>query len=497
MTEMQKENNRDDLLTAALRMTASMAVELNVISLLRQGLSLCIRVLGCDRGLLVSESLDGRREIIEYQGAGEKNTPYSSTAIQLVKEKKEPLLISDTINDEFLGAQESIARQDIRSVLCAHLDALKHAFADKQVYLYLDSQTTRQSFTMSDLETFRLLSLLMANLVKKSELLVEQEAVIEELKNKVYEKQFEDLVFGSKAFEKCITLVKQGASTDVPILLIGETGTGKEALAHIAHKLSTRKEGHFLTVNCGAIPENLIESELFGHEKGAFTGAVSMKKGYFEEASGGTLFLDEVGELPLQVQASFLRALQEGEITRVGSSKSRKVDVRVVSATNINLEDAVKNNSFRKDLYYRLNVFPIIVPPIRQRGGDSLLLARYFLKSYCETYSSSQLKFTSDCEKAILAYDWPGNVREIQNHVQRAVITADGKTISRSDLDLESRDKTKFSTLPEAREVLEREMVQNAISRSPNNLTNAAKILGIDRKSLRLLLEKYNINQDK
>jgi transcriptional regulator with PAS, ATPase and Fis domain len=496
MTETQKENKQDDLLTAALRMTASMAVEENVIALLRQGLSLCIKVLNCDRGLLISESSDGSREIIEHQGSGDKNTPYSNTAIQLVKEKQEPLLISDTVSDELLGAQESIARQDIRSVLCARLDALKHAFADKQVYLYLDSQTTRQSFTMDDLETFRLLSLLMANLVKKSELLVEQEAVIEELKNRVHEKQFEDLIFGSESFEKCLTLVKQGASADVPILLIGETGTGKEALARIVHNLSSRKDNPFLAVNCGAIPENLIESELFGHEKGAFTGAVGMKRGYFEEASGGTLFLDEVGELPPQVQASFLRALQEGEITRIGSSKPIKVDVRIVSATNVNLENAVDSGSFRKDLYYRLNVFPVEVPPIRQRGEDSLLLARYFLKNYCETYASNQLKFTSDCEKAILAYDWPGNVREIQNHIQRAVITAGGTTISRSDLGLGKETSSKFATLKDAREAVDREMIQNALSRSPNNLTNAAKILDIDRKSLRLLLEKYNIKQE-
>lgn len=495
MAEMQKDNNRDDLLTAALRMTASMAVEENVIALLRQGLSLCIKVLNCDRGLLISESSDDVREIIEHQGAGDKNTPYSNTAIQLVKEKKEPLLISDTISDELLGTQESINRQDIRSVLCARLDTLKHAFADKQVYLYLDSRTISQSFSMADLETFRLLSLLMANLVKKSELLVEQEAVIEELKNRFHEKQFEDLIFGSEAFEKCLTLVKQGASAGVPILLIGETGTGKEALARIVHNLSPRKEGPFLAVNCGAIPANLIESELFGHEKGAFTGAVGMKRGHFEEASGGTLFLDEVGEVPPQVQSSFLRALQEGEITRIGSSKPVKVDVRIVSATNVNLEDAVDNGSFRKDLYYRLNVFPVEAPPVRQRGEDSLLLARYFLKTYCETYGSRQLKFTSDCEKAILAYDWPGNVREIQNHVQRAVITADGQTISRSDLGLENRRGSKFASLREAREAVDREMIQNALSRSPNNLTNAAKILGIDRKSLRLLLEKYNINQ--
>lgn len=496
MAEQSEHTGADELLSAALRLTAAMAVEEKILPLLRQGLSLCTQILNCDRGLLIAESSDETREILELQGTDDTRTPYSTTALQLVNEKEEPLLISDTINDELLGAQESISRHDIRSVLCTRLDTLKHFFADKRVYLYLDSRTNRRPFSMHDLDTFRILSELMASLLKKSELLVQQEAQIEELKNRVQEKQFDDLIFGSETFEKCLTLVRQGAATDVPILLIGETGTGKEALAQIVHKLSARKDGPFLAVNCGAIPDNLIESELFGHEKGAFTGAVGMKRGYFEEASGGTLFLDEVGELPGQVQASFLRALQEGEITRIGSSKPVKVDVRIVSATNVKLENVVDSGSFRKDLYYRLNVFPVEVPPIRQRGEDSLLLARYFLKTYCDTYGSQKLKFTSDCEKAVLAYDWPGNVRQIQNHVQRAVITAQGTAVSREDLSLQKDESERYSTLREAREALDREMIRNALSRSPNNLTNAAKILGIDRKSLRLLLEKYNMGQE-
>lgn len=495
MAEKHGNDLQDDMLTAALGMTASMSVEENVMALLKQGLSLCIKILNCERGLLISASGDGSRDVIEHQGSGEKSDPYSSTAIKLVNEKNEPLLISDTIDDQLLGSQESIARHDIRSVLCSKLDTLKHVFGDKRVYLYLDSQTNRQSFSMSDLEKFRILSQLMAGLVKKSELLVEQEAQIEELKNRVHEKEFEDLIFGSASFEKCLTLVKQGAATEVPILLIGETGTGKEALARIVHSLSPRKEGQFLAVNCGAIPSNLIESELFGHEKGAFTGAVGVKKGYFEEASGGTLFFDEVGELPTEMQTSFLRALQEGEINRVGSSKPINIDVRIVSATNVKLEEAVENGTFRKDLYYRLNVFPVEVPPLRQRGEDSLLLAKYFLRTYSQTYGNKQLKLTADCEKAILAYDWPGNVREIQNHVQRAVITANGPSISREDLKLEEEISNKYSTLREARESIDREMIGSALSRSPNNLTNAAKILDIDRKSLRLLLEKYGIDQ--
>ncbi|MBN1981358.1 MAG: sigma 54-interacting transcriptional regulator [Chitinivibrionales bacterium] len=497
MSETPKNRNDDDLVYAALSMTASMAQEERIVELLRAGLSLCIKVLNCDRALLLSQSGDNEPEIIEYRG--EKNqTAYSKTALKLVNEKQEPLLISDTIDDAVLGVQESISSNEIRSVLCWRLDSFQQFFADTRVYLYLDSRTSRRPFSLADLEKFKLLSLLMATLIRKSALLQEREAQIEELKNQVQQRQFADLVFASASFEKCITLVKQSAAVDVPVLLVGETGTGKEALARIVHSMSRRNSKPFLTVNCGAIPANLIESELFGHEKGAFTGAIGMKKGYFEEAHEGSLFLDEIGELPLAMQARFLRVLQEGEITRVGSTKVIKVDVRIISATNVELEKAAAQGTFRKDLFYRLSVFPVTVPPVRQRGEDSLLLARYFLKLYGNLYGNQKLRFSSDCEKAILGYDWPGNVREIQNYIQRAVITAQSQIISGDDLGLKERSsQARYTTLKEAREAVDREMIAYALARFPNNLTNAAKVLDIDRKSLRLLLEKYGIETEK
>jgi DNA-binding NtrC family response regulator len=231
----------------------------------------------------------------------------------------------------------------------------------------------------------------------------------------------------------------------------------------------------------------------FGHEKGAFTGAVSAKKGYFEEANGGTLFLDEVGELPPPAQSHFLRVLQEGEVVRVGSTKPLKVNVRIVSATNVDLETAVAENRFRKDLYFRLNEFPVKVPSIREREEDALLLARYFLKQYGETYNSKTLKFSREAEKAILMYDWPGNVRDIQNRVQRAVITGSDTLITVDDLGLDAGTASSYSSLHAAREAVDREMIAIAMKKAPGNLTNTAKILDIDRKSLRLLLEKYGI----
>jgi two-component system, NtrC family, response regulator len=483
----------EDIITAALRLTASMAEQEDVMALMKQGLSLCFNVLSCERSLLIAQKEDGTFEVVHHAGSGDKNDPFSTTAIRLVDERNEPLLISDTVGDQVLSTRESINTADIRSVLCSRLDTLQKLFNGRKIYLYCDSHSNRRPFKPEDFQKFRLLSLLMASLERKSELIAEQGAEIEQLKGLVRERRFEDLVFGSKSFEKCLNLVKQGAVTDVPVLLTGETGTGKESLARIVHKLSTRVARPFLAVNCGAIPPNLIESELFGHEKGAFTGAVAMKRGYFEEASGGTLFLDEIGELPAPAQAHFLRVLQEGEIVRVGSTKPIKVDVRIVSATNSDLEAAVAGNRFRKDLFYRLNVMQVHVPSIREREDDSLLLARFFLKQYGEMYNNNALHFSREAEKAILMHNWPGNVREIQNRVQRAVITASGPAISAEQIGFDKKEAPAYTTLYQAREAVDRELIADALTKSPGNLTNAAKILGIDRKSLRLLLEKYGM----
>jgi two-component system NtrC family response regulator len=496
MAEKADPSGSGDILTAALRLTASMVQQQDIVGLVRQGLELCMRVLDCDRALLILESDEGKREVVEAAGAAGRSAAYSTTALRLVTGKREPLLISDTIGDEVLSTQASISQNEIRSVLCSPLEAVDRSFPGKRAFLYLDSTTSRHPFSLADLEKFRLLSLLMGSLVKKSELLMEQEAAIAELRGKVEEKRFEDLIFASDSFNRqCLRLIEQGAPADVPILLVGETGTGKEMLARVVHKLSSRRGKPFIAVNCGAMPPSLIESQLFGHERGAFTGAVSSRKGCFEEASGGTLFLDEVGELPPQVQAHFLRALQEGEITRVGSSKPIKVDVRIVAATNIDLEQAVAQERFRKDLFFRLSVLPVKVPPVRERGEDALLLARFFLTRYADSLGRKDLRLSREAEKAILVYNWPGNVREIQNRIQRAVITAEESAIGTQELGIEAGKTAESATLAQAREAVDRELIANALQRAPGNLTNAAKILGIDRKSLRILLEKYGMDR--
>ncbi|MBF0433519.1 MAG: sigma-54-dependent Fis family transcriptional regulator [Fibrobacteria bacterium] len=486
------ENNS---LLAALRMMHTLLEVDDTEELLRKGLELTLQVLDCERGLLIVEKSLDNFDVLEKAGTTEFSVSFSSTAMRLVKEKNRPVLISDTGEDDVFKIQESINKSDIRSVLCSNLDLPESAFPGGCLFLYLDSHTNRRAFLGEDLETFRQLSVLMSALVKKSEIVAEKDTTIEALLGQVKEKQFEDLVFQSQSFDKCLKTIKQGAPTDAPILLIGETGTGKEMIAKAIHKISTRCNASFVPVNCGAIPEGLLESEFFGHEKGAFTGAVAMKKGLFEEASGGTIFLDEVGEIPLALQVKFLRALQEKEVQRVGALTPIKVDVRVVCATNLNLEQEVENNKFRRDLYFRISVLQVGIPPVRERERDSFLLAKYFLNQYCEAYGGKNLKFSKEAEKAILMYNWPGNVREIQNLVQRAVITASGESIGSEELGLDGKEKYEQTSLRDAREALDRKMIAYAMEKAPGNLTNAAKILDIDRKSLRILLEKYGISQ--
>ena len=247
------------------------------------------------------------------------------------------------------------------------------------------------------------------------------------------EHNFEDLVGGSEAIGKVLTQVDQVASTDATVLILGETGTGKELLARAVHNRSGRKERPLVKVNCAALPSELIESELFGHEKGAFTGAAAQKIGRFELADGGTIFLDEIGDLPLELQAKLLRVLQEGELERLGSAKTLQVDVRVIAATNRDLEEAVREKTFREELFYRLNVFPIQSPPLREREGDIPLLVTFFVNKYSAKIGRSIEAVSKEAMAALQMYPWPGNVRELENVIERAVIVCPGDILEAGD----------------------------------------------------------------
>jgi two-component system NtrC family response regulator len=302
--------------------------------------------------------------------------------------------------------------------------------------------------------------------------------------------------------------VKRVAPTDVSVLVTGESGTGKELIAKAIHRRSPRGDGPFIPINCGAIPENLLESELFGHEKGSFTGAHITRPGKFELADGGTIFLDEIGELSQSLQVKILRFLQDQVIERVGGREPIQVDVRIIAATNRNLEEMLDTKEFREDLFYRINTISLGLPPLRERGEDILLLAMYFLNHYNREFSKNIRGFSNNAHGILSGYAWPGNVRELENRVKRAVIMTTGKLIQPEDLDLpdggeresDSRASDRgFSipagiTLKRAREETERKLVVGALLRSRGNISAAAKELDVSRPTLHDLMKKLDID---
>jgi len=290
------------------------------------------------------------------------------------------------------------------------------------------------------------------------------------------------LVFGSEKMFQIAQVLDRDGPMDVSVLLIGETGTGKEVLARALHRLSPRGSQAFIAINCASIPENLLESELFGHEKGAFTGAVKRTHGKFEMADNGTLFLDEIGDMPLPLQAKLLRFLQERRLERVGGRESITVNVRLVTATNQKLEKLIAEGRFREDLYYRINDVRLDLPALRDRDGDPVLLAQYFLNGFNKTYSKHITGFTEDALAALSSHTWPGNVRELENRVKRAVIMAENKRITAQDLDL-GDIKLGDRDLNLRKEVarVEKRLAAEALALSDGNISKAAKLLGVSR----------------
>lgn len=302
------------------------------------------------------------------------------------------------------------------------------------------------------------------------------------------------LITNDPAMLKVARTIERVATSDVSIMLLGASGTGKEVLARGLHRASKRRDGNFVAINCAAIPENLLEAELFGYEKGAFTGAIKTTEGKIEQAQGGTLFLDEVGDIPLPLQVKLLRFLQERVIERIGSRKPIPVDTRIVCATHQDLDAMIAAARFREDLYYRLAEIVVRIPSLAERPGDALLIARMLVKKLARDMGSPVRGFAPDALAAIDGWRWPGNVRELENKLKRAVIMADGKLITAEDLDLlPERDDGGFLNLKAVREVADRTAITRALARSEGNISSAAKMLGISRPTLYDLLKHYRI----
>lgn len=306
------------------------------------------------------------------------------------------------------------------------------------------------------------------------------------------------------AMQQVFNTIRKVAQSDVSVMVSGESGTGKELVARAIHDMSLRKHGPFVAINCGAIPDTLLESELFGHEKGSFTGAHVRVLGKVEYAHKGTLFLDEIGEIPGSLQVKLLRFLQEKKLQRVGGREDISVDVRIVAATNIDITKAMEEGKFREDLYYRIGVVTIDLPPLRSRGDDILLLANLFLRKFSSECNKKVRGYSPEAEQCIASYSWPGNVRELENKVQRAVLMVTGHQIESDDLGFATMppppppppaatDLQELGTLKDAREALEREMILSAIRTQGGNIAKAADILGVSRPTLYDLMKKHGI----
>jgi len=309
--------------------------------------------------------------------------------------------------------------------------------------------------------------------------------------------KLDELIGSSPEMHKIFAEIRKVAGSDVSVMVFGESGTGKELIARSIHSQSARSEKPFIAINCSAIPESLLEAELFGHEKGAFTGAHMQRKGKVEYADGGTLFLDEIGELPPLLQVKLLRFLQERVIDRIGGRESIEVDVRVIAATQKNLKEGLGNGEFREDLYYRLGVVTIDVPPLRSRDNDILLLANYFKTKSCEEMNQPVAKYDASAIQALLEYDWPGNVRELENRIKRAVVMGEDSIIQAQDLDLSctGQSNEEKQTLKDVREKIERDFIGKALANHQWNVSRTAEAIGVTRPTLYDLIKKYGLQK--
>ncbi|HPW94235.1 MAG TPA: sigma-54 dependent transcriptional regulator [Fibrobacteraceae bacterium] len=420
-----------------------------------------------------------------------EKSPISLSAVKKAKGENRVILWNQ-LEDDDVDLSQSIVQNQLTSIMVAPFRTPQ----SESGYLYLQRKARTDSFSEQERLLFESFVTVCEKLAFTAYDRLREKESLDVLKG-ICRKG--GIIYGSEPMVNLMALAEKLAALPLPVIIRGETGTGKELFARWLHSESPRRDMPFVAINCGAIPENLIESILFGHVKGSFTGAIENRKGVFEQAEGGAVFLDEIGELPLSMQVKLLRVLQEKHITRVGDNREIPVNVRVISATHVDLEEAVKEKKFREDLYFRIQVMPVEIPPLRNRGQDVILLAESFLEKYCAEYGRGRFRLSRASEKALLSYSWPGNVRELENKIQKSLIQAVRGVISPEDLGLENvseQVKNSPRTLREARESAEKTVIHQALLDSKGNLTLAATILGIDRKVLREVMERLKIRKE-
>ena len=436
-----------------------------------------------DGDLNVRAARNVARESIE--GAVDR---VSDSIIKRVVETRRPLVVADALHDSEWSGSTSVVNLKLCSVMCAPLMQKGDVFG----VIYLGNDNVVSLFDDRALEVLAPFAAQASLLVQNAMLLDSLRRENLSLKEAVSSRQYGELIGSGASMREVYRRIEKVAATDISVLVSGETGTGKEVVAREIHRRSPRASGPFVAVNCGAIPESLLESELFGHVKGAFTGAIANRVGKFQAAHGGTLFLDEIGDMPLALQVKILRALQDRTVTRVGDSRPEPVDLRVVAATNRVLEDEIRRGTFREDLYYRLNVVGIHLPPLRERGDDVVVLAKYFLARSAPDFTSRERSYTPGALVAMRKYAWPGNIRELENRVKKAVVLADRALVSAEDLDLRPEILEPILPLSLAKDEFQKRYINDVLERNAGNRTKTAKDLGVDPRTIFRHLEKLD-----
>ncbi len=490
-----------------LELAKKILAETEVHGVLDNAMDQLIQLSGAEKGMVVLFDQTGRvlfetARNLRKEDIDNPEFEVSRTIIDKVKTGREAICLANAFDDPSLQTSISTKRLKILSVVCLPLLHDSETFG----VIYLENRLVRGIFTPQIFELVGsfadFISLSAYHALEKTQREQHIASLQADLRSRY---QFDAIISHSPQMMEILKIVSQVANTEATVLIKGESGTGKELVARAIHYNSSRRNNSLIPINCGALPENLLESELFGHVKGAFTGANTDKAGWFEAANGGTIFLDEVSEMTPALQVKFLRVLQTGEYSRVGSREIRQVDVRVVSATNQNLQELIDDGKFRKDLYYRLNVIEIELPPLRNRKCDIPILAKHFINIFCEKYKKDELHLSRDAEACLLIYDFPGNIRELENAMQRAVTLAADNIIKPEFLPAticQSRpitDKiTMLSTLTEAKrraaEQAERLFVTDCLRATNGRIRKAAKMAGIDASNFHKIMKKHEIN---
>jgi transcriptional regulator with GAF, ATPase, and Fis domain len=449
-----------------------------------------IEITNADKGFLVL--LDG--DTVDVKVARNLNreniadavSQLSDSIIAKVVRSRKPVIVSDAMRDDEFAAAKSVMQLKVSSVICVPLLDRGRLLG----LIYVGNDSIRDLFQRDTLRVLTVFasqaSLIVANALLLNELRVDNKRLSERLE----QYRFGEIVGTSPPMQQVFRKVEKIAATDISVLITGETGTGKELIAREIHSRSPRNGKAFVTINCGAIPENLLESELFGHVKGAFTGAVANKQGKFQAADGGTLFLDEIGEMPIELQVKILRALQERVVYRVGDTRPETCDIRIVAATNRDLEKEIAQGRFREDLYYRLNVVNIELPPLRQRGEDVLVIARYLLSRFSREYDVKVKGLSPNAAVAIRKHAWPGNIRELENRIKKAIVLCESSVIGPDDLGLTGDVLPQILTLAEAKEKFQRDYINEVLALNNGNRTKTARDLGVDPRTVFRHLEK-------